>query len=128
MREVTYRRNTPGQADVFPITKVTVRRKPQPQSLHDPNVIRFKWLEGPVRWYFARSYHEKAFMKTVVLSFILCWPAYQFVYMVARCNARAQIMGKMDPHFTSDQMKEQIVNYKKRKEQGQVEAFEGSEV
>ena len=67
-------------------------------------------------------------MKTVVLSFILCWPAYQFVYMVARCNARAQIMGKMDPHFTSDQMKEQIVDYKKRKEQGQVESFEGSEV
>ena len=106
MREVTYRRNTPGQSDVFPITKVTVRRKPVPQSAHDPNVIRIKFLELPTRWYYARSYHEKAFMKTCLFSFILCWPAYQFVYMVARCNARAQIMGKMDPTFTSDQMKQ----------------------
>ena len=48
--------------------------------------------------------------------------------MVARCNSRASIMGKMDPYFTSDALKEQIVDFNKRKEQGQAETYEGSEL
>ena len=37
-------------------------------------------------------------------------------------------MGKMDPHFTSDQLKEAIVDYKKRKADGQVETYDASEL
>ena len=48
--------------------------------------------------------------------------------MVARTHSRAEIMGKMDPYFTSDALKEQIVDYNKRKQQGQVETYEGSEI
>ena len=65
-------------------------------------MIRLRFLERPYRWYHALSFHWQAFIKTVILSFILVVPSYNFVYMVARCNARAEIMGKMDPYFTSD--------------------------
>ena len=90
----------PSQSPIFPVTRVNLRKRTTPDS--DPNVIRLKFIERPYRWYHALSYHWQAFIKTVVLSFILVVPAYQFVYMVARCNARAEIMGKMDPHFSSD--------------------------
>ena len=82
------------------MTKVVLRKKPMPQG--DSNVIRLRFLERPYRWYHALSFHWQAFIKTVILSFILVVPSYNFVYMVARCNARAEIMGKMDPYFTSD--------------------------
>ena len=72
-------------------------------------------MERPYRWYMHLSYHQKAFINTVFFSFVLCYPAYKFVYMVASCNTQAEIMGKMDPYFTSDVMKQQIVDYKLRK-------------
>ena len=98
------------------MTKVILRKRPTPRS--DNSVIRLAFLERPYRWYHALSFHWQAFMKTVILSFILVVPSYHFVYMVARCNSRAEIMGKMDPYFTSDAMKEAIVEYRKRQEDG----------
>ena len=99
-KERVYRRNTPSQQPIFPVTKVTLRKRPTPDG--DPNIIRLRFLERPYRWYHALSFHWQAFIKTVILSFILVVPSYHFVYMVARTHMRAEVMGKMDPYFTSD--------------------------
>ena len=48
--------------------------------------------------------------------------------MVARANSRAEIMGKMDPYFTSDQLKEGIVNFRKREREGQAETYDKSDL
>ena len=37
-------------------------------------------------------------------------------------------MGKMDPFFTSDQLKEQIVDFNKRKESGKLETYDTSDL
>ena len=46
--------------------------------------------------------------------------------MVARSRSRAEIMGKMDPYFTSDQLKEAIVDFRAREEIGKVETYDKS--
>ena len=115
-----------SQQPIFPVTKVVMRKRPTPQD--DPNVIRFTFLEKPYRWYHALSFHSQAFIKTVVLSFILVVPSYHFVYMVASCRSRAEIMGKMDPYFTSDQLKEAIVDFRAREEMGKIETYDKSEL
>ena len=48
--------------------------------------------------------------------------------MVARCNSRAEIMGKMDPYFTSDQLKEAIVSFKERQANGKIETYDESDL
>ena len=48
--------------------------------------------------------------------------------MVAKCNARAEIMGKMDPTFSSDELKAQIVDFRRRKENNEVEIYDLSEL
>ena len=108
------------------MTKVTLRKRPTPDG--DPNVIRLRFLERPYRWYHALSFHWQAFIKTVILSFILVVPSYHFVYMVARTHMRAEVMGKMDPYFTSDQLKEAIVSFKQRKQDGTLETYDESEL
>ena len=116
----------PSQQPIFPVTKVTLRKRPTPRA--DSEVIRLAFLERPYRWYHALSFHWQAFIKTVILSFILVVPSYHFVYMIARCNSRAEIMGKMDPYFTSDQLKEAIVSFNQRKQEGTLETYETSEL
>ena len=48
--------------------------------------------------------------------------------MVARANSRAEIMGKMDPYFTSDQLKDAIINFRKREREGQAETYDKSDL
>ena len=91
-------------------------------------MIRLRFLERPYRWYHSLSFHWQAFIKTVILSFWLVVPSYHFVYMVARCNSRAEIMGKMDPYFTSDQLKEAIVSFKERQANGKIETYDESDL
>ena len=43
-------------------------------------------------------------------------------------NARAEILGKMDPTYTSDTVKTQIRDYKKREAEGKVERYIDSEL
>merc|ERR1719382_285550 len=123
-----------SQMPIFPVTKVTMRKRPTPLSGPggnlggDPNVIRLRFLERPYRFYHALSFHWQAFIKTVILSFILVVPSYHFVYMIAQWNAKAEIMGKMDPHFTSDQLKNAIVDFKKREKEGRLETYDKSDL
>ena len=53
--EKEYTRNMPGRQKIFPVTRVTVRKRPTPSS--DPDVIRFSFVERPYRWYKALTYH-----------------------------------------------------------------------
>ena len=48
--------------------------------------------------------------------------------MVAKCNSRAEIMGKMDPYFSSDQLKSAIVDFKTRQQEGKIETYDTSEL
>ena len=114
----------PSGEKIFPVTKVSVRKRPTPSG--DPNVIRLAFIERPYRWYNALSFHWKAFIKTVILSFILIVPSYHFVYKLSAMRAKAEILGKMDPGFTSDALKYQIVDFRKRKEEGLVETYDES--
>ena len=43
-------------------------------------------------------------------------------------RSKAEILGKMDAGYTSDGLKNHIVDFKKRKEQGLVETYDGSEL
>ena len=122
-----YRRNLPGQTDIFPQTKVGMRKKPVPVSQRDPNVIRLKFLERPFRFYHSLSYHWQAFGWTVLMSFLLIVPAYNLVYLFARKKSQAEILGKMDVEFTSDNLKQQIIDFKRREKLGQIERYEGSQ-
>ena len=128
VKEPQYRRNMPDKQKVFPITKMTMRRSPVPLSQRDPNVIRLQFLERPTRYYFSLTYHQKAFIKTVLLSFVLIVPSYHTIYYFARMRSKAEILGKMDAGYTSDSLKNHIVDFKKRKEQGLVETYDASEL
>ena len=121
-----YRRNTTHQQDIFPQTKVAMRRAPIPVSSKDPNVIRFKFLERPFRFYHGLSYHYQAFIKTAVLSWFMIIPVYYFVYYIANLKSKAEIMAKMDPDMNSDNLKKQIIDFKRREKLGLVERYEGS--
>ena len=107
---------------MFPTTKVTVRLKPQPTGTKD--VIRLRLLERPWRWYLGVSYPWQAFMKTVVLSAILIFVPYHFVYYLAYSRAKEEILSKTDPKFTSDGMRTYIREFKKRQREGQVESMQ----
>ena len=74
------------------------------------------------------SYHSKAFIKTVILSFVMIVPTYHFFYAISSSRAKAEILGKMDPHYTSDGLKNHILDYNRRKSSGDVETYEGSEL
>ena len=76
-----------------------------PESANDPNVIRFKFLERPFRYYHGLSYHYQAFIKTAVISFVIIWPSYNFVYYMANLKSKAEIQSKMDPGINSDALK-----------------------
>ena len=101
-----YRRNTAHMQDVFPQTKVNMRRAPLPVSDRDPNVIRLRFLERPYRWFHGLSYHWQAFIKTATLSFFLIIPAYNLVYYFASLKARSEILGKMEPGMNSDAVRQ----------------------
>lgn len=121
-----YRRNLPSQSDVFPQSKVTMRRSPAPDPSKD--VIRLKFLEKPFRYYHSWSYHWQAFFKTVILSFVLIVPSYHFVYYIASLHAKAEIMGKMDSGFTSDNLKHAVIDYRRRQQDGDIETYEKGEL
>ncbi|TNV73687.1 hypothetical protein FGO68_gene11235 [Halteria grandinella] len=104
---------------MFPITKVSVRMRPQPQK--DSDVIRLRFLERPWRYYLGISQHWQAFFKTVVLSAILIIIPYNFVYYLAWTRSKAEILSKQDPFFTSDGMKQYVREFKKRKQEGMLE-------
>ena len=104
---------------MFPVTKISVRMRPQPQR--DPDVIRFKFLERPWRYYLGISYHWQAFMKTVLLSAALIYFPYNFVYYLTWTRAKTEILAKQDPFFTSDGMKQYIREFKKRRSEGLLE-------
>ena len=112
---------------VQPVTKVTMRRKIRPESEADPNVIRLKIFERPFRWYHGLAYHYQAFIKTAILSWFIIVPAYYFNWYIASLKSRAETLAKMDPNINSDNLRQVIVDYKKRKASGLVEQFEGSE-
>lgn len=63
----------------------------------------------------------------MVMSFLLIWPSYNLVYLFSRKKSQAEILGKMDVEFTSDNLKQQIVDFKRRDKLGQVERYEGSQ-
>ena len=111
---------------VFPTTKIVMRRVPQP--LNDSQYIRIKFLERPWRYWSALSYHWQAFAKTVVLSILLIFPVYHLVYLIARCTARAEIMGKMDPQFSSDAVRQSVIDYKRRVRKGEVQSYLDAEM
>lgn len=77
-----------------------------------------------MRWYKGLTYHWQAFIKTVILSFFLVWPPYNFVYMIKYSHSKAEILAKQDPHFTTDNLKNHIKGYKKRKLNGELESYE----
>ena len=104
-----------------------MRKRIRPESEHDPNVIRLKFLERPYRFYQSLSYHYQAFIKTATLSFFLIVPAYNFVYYLASLQSKAEILGKMDPDISSDNLKKVIIDFKRREAEGLVERFEGSQ-
>jgi hypothetical protein len=60
------------------------------------------------------------------MSFLLIWPAYNLVYLFARKKSQAEILGKMDVEFTSDNLKQQIIDFKRREKLGIIERYEGS--
>lgn len=91
------------------------------RPLNNSDVIRFRFLERPWRWYLNLSYHWQAFINTVILSAILIWVPYHFVYMLSYSRSKAEIMAKQDPGFTSDELKERIREFNKRKEEGKAE-------
>lgn len=105
-----------------------MRRAPIPVSSKDPNVIRFRFLERPFRFYHGLSYHYQAFIKTAVLSWFMIIPVYNFVYYIANLKSKAEIMAKMDPDMNSDNLKKQIIDFKRRDKLGLVERYEGSQV
>lgn len=80
-------------------------------------MIRLRFLERPWRFYLNLSYHWQAFIKTVILSAILIWVPYKFVYMLSMSRSKAEIMAKQDPHFTSDELKKKIKEYRKLKDE-----------
>jgi hypothetical protein len=71
-----------------------------------------------MRFYKNLSYHWQAFIKTVILSAILIWVPYKFVYMISYSHSKAEIMAKQDPLFTSDIVKKHIKDFNKRKAEG----------
>ena len=89
----------------------------------DKDTVRIKFLERPMRWYYRLTFHRQAFIKTVIISFILVYPSYSFAYMIKSFHSKAEIMAKQDPHCTSDELKMKIKEYKKRKEMGIVESM-----
>ena len=112
--------------NIFPVTKVTMRKRPTPSS--DPNVIRLRFLERPFRFYKSLAFHYKAFIKTAILSFLLIVPFYHFFYKIVALKSKAEILGKMDPGFTSDDVRKQIIDFKKRQQSGLVETYDTSEL
>ena len=74
------------------------------------------------------SFHWQAFAKTVVLSFFLVVPCYNFVYYLANWTAKAEILGTMDVGMTSDNLKRSIVEFNRRKATGENETFDNSEL
>ena len=56
----------------------------------------------------------------------MIWPAYNFVYYLSNLKSKAEILANMDPEINSDNLKKQIIDYKKREKEGLVERFEGS--
>ena len=62
-------------------------------------------------------------MKTVFLSFMLIWPPYCLVYQISLNHSQAEVMGRMNDGFHSDEAKRQIRDFKRRKELGLVETY-----
>ena len=93
------------------------------KPLQTNDVIRFKFLERPMRYYLNLSFHWKALIKTSILSFLIVIPPYNLVYMLKYSHSKAEILAKQDPGFTTDNLKVKIKDYKKRKEEGKVESL-----
>ena len=94
----------------------------QPSQAND--VVRLRFLERPLRFYNGMTYHWRALLHVVILSFLLVYPSYWLVWRIKLNHANAEIMGRMDAGFQSDELKRQIRSFKKRKAEGQVETYE----
>ena len=70
------------------------------------------------------SYPWQAFMKTVVLSALLIFVPYHFVYYLSYSRSKEEILSKTDPQFTSDGMRHYIREYKRRQREGAVESMQ----
>ena len=97
---------------IFPVTKIIIRPKVMPSKSND--VIRLRIFERPMRWYRQLSYHWQAFIKTVIISFMISYPPYCLVYKIQKNHANAEVMGRMDEGFQSDILKKQIRDFKQR--------------
>ena len=106
---------------IIPVTKIIVKPKVLPSQESD--VIRLRFLERPMRWHRNLSYHWQAFIKTVWLSFVLVYPSYWLVMRISKNHSHAEVMGRMNEGYTSDELKLQIRSYKQRQSEGKVETY-----
>lgn len=60
----------------------------------------------------------------MIISFVLSYPPYVFVYFLQSTHSKAEILSKQEPHFTPDYVKSHIKGYKERKHRGEVESME----
>ena len=105
----------------FPTTKIVVRPKVEPSQR--PDVVRIRFLERPMRFYKAMTYHWRALLHVSIISFLLVYPSYWMVWRIQKNHANAEVMGRMDAGFQSDQLKRQIRSFKKRKAEGNLESY-----
>ena len=64
----------------------------------------------------------------MILSMILIFPSYTFIYFLAGQKSRAEILGKMDTDMTSDNLKRAIVDFRHRDKAGLVEKIDTNEL
>ena len=111
-----------AKKQLFPVTKIVIKPKVMPSDR--PDVIRLRFLERPYRWYRGLTYHWQAFMKTVIISFFMVYPPYCLFYRLQKNISHAEVMGRMNEGFHSDELKRQIRDFKARKNSGLVETYE----
>jgi hypothetical protein len=81
-----------------------------------------------MRWYKGLTYHWQAFIKTVIISFMLVWPPYNMVYFIFYTHTKANTMAKQEPMYTSDFVRSYVKKYNKRKSDGSVEFMPPEEI
>jgi hypothetical protein len=58
-----------------------------------------------MRWFKSLTFHWQAFIKTAMLSAFLVVVPYNFAYMIKYYHAKAEILARQDPTFTTDNLK-----------------------
>ena len=91
------------RSKTIPITKIIIKNKVLPSNR--PDVVRLRFLEPPMRFYKGMTYHWRALLHTVILSFLLVYPSYLLIWRIKKNHANAEVMGRMDEGFQSDQLK-----------------------